>query len=80
MDDQDEENRRIYNQGDSTKRGDSNSEDARKFYRWSIRRGEEEIILGRGPRKSFDLPPNCAVNDPVPQRSHPTVEGDLTKA
>ena len=80
MDDQDEENRRIYNQGDSTKRGDSNSEDARKFYRWSIRRGEEEIILGRGPRTSFDLPPNCAVNDPVPQRSHSTVEGDLTKA
>ena len=46
MDGQDEENRRIYNQGDSTKKEDGNSEVARKFYRWSIRRGEEEIILG----------------------------------
>ena len=80
MDGQDEENRRIYNQGDSTKRGDDNSEDAMKFYRWSIRRGEEKIILGRGPMTSFDLPPNRAIDDPVPQRSRPTVEGVLTKA
>ena len=29
---------------------------------------------------SFDLPPNRAVEDPVPQRSRPTVEGVLTKA
>ena len=29
---------------------------------------------------SFDLPPNRAVDDPVPQRSRPTVEGVLTKA
>ena len=62
------------------KRGDGNSEDTRKFYWWSIRRGEEEIILGRGPRTSFDLSPNHAVDDPVPQRSRPTVEGVLTKA
>ena len=80
MDGQDEENRRIYNQGDFTKKGDSNSEDARKFYWWSIRKGEEEIILGRGPRTSFNLSPNHAVDDLVPQRSRPTVEGVLTKA
>ena len=67
MDGQDEENRRIYNQGDFTKKGDGNSEDARKFYWWSIIRGEEEIILDRGPRTSFDLSPNYAVDDPVPQ-------------
>ena len=80
MDGQDEENRRIYNQGDFTKKGDGNLEDARKFYWWSVRRGEEEIILGRGPRMSFDLPPNHAVDDPVPRRSCPTVEGVLKKA
>ena len=55
-------------------------EDARKFYWWSVRRGEEEIILGRGPRTSFDLSPRHAVDDPVTQRSRPTVEGVLTKA
>ena len=32
------------------------------------------------PRTSFDLPPNRAVDDPVPQRSRPTIEGVLTKA
>ena len=80
MDDQDEENRRIYNQGDFTKKGDGNSEDARKFYWWSIRRREEEIILRQGPRMSFDLSPNHDVDDLVPQRSRPTVEGVLTKA
>ena len=80
MDSQDEENRTIYNQGDFTKKGDGNSEDARKFYWWSIRRREEEIILGQGPRTSFDLSPNHAVDDLVPQRSCTTVEGVLTKA
>ena len=79
MDGQDEENKRIYNQGDFTKKG-TIEKDARKFYWWSVRRGEEEIILGRGLRTSFDLSPNHAVDDPVPQRSHPTVEGVLTKA
>ena len=59
--------------------GDGNSEDTRKFYRWSIRRGEEEIILGWGPRTSFDLPPNHTVDDPIPRRSCSTVEGVLTK-
>ena len=67
MDGQDEENRRIYNQGDFTKKEEGNLEDARKFYWWSIGRGEEEIILGRGPRTSFDLSPNHVVDDPVPQ-------------
>ena len=80
MDGQDEENRRIYNQGDFTKKGDGNSEDARKFYWWSIRKGEKEIILGRGLRTSFNLSSNHAVDDLVPQRSRPTVEGVLTKA
>ena len=70
MDGQDEENKRIYNPGDFTKRGDGNLENARKFYWWSIRRGEEEIILGRGPRMSFDLPPTTLLmiqfpNDPT---------------
>ena len=65
---------------DFSQRGDGNSEDARKFYWWSIRRGEEEIILGRGPRTSLDLPPNHTVDDPIPRRSRPTVEGVLTKA
>ena len=60
--------------------GDGNSEVARKFYRWSIRKGEEEIILSRGPRTSLDLPPNHAIDDPIPRRSRPTVEGVLTKA
>ena len=46
----------------------------------SIRRGEEEIILGRGPRTSLNLPPNHAVDDPIPRRSRLTVEGVLTKA
>ena len=45
MDGQDEENRRIYNQGDFTKKGDGNSEETKKFYWWSIRKGEEKIIL-----------------------------------
>ena len=32
------------------------------------------------PRMSFDLPPNHAVDNPVPRRSRLTVEGVLTKA
>ena len=55
-------------------------QDARKFYWWSVRRGEEEIILGRGPRTSIDLSPRYAIDDLVTQRSRPTVEGVLTKA
>ena len=55
-------------------------EDARKFYWWSVRRGEEEIILGRGRRISLDLSPRHTVDDPVTQRSRPTVEDVLTKA
>ena len=79
MDNQDEENKRIYNQGDFTKKG-TIEKDARKFYWWSVRRGEEEIILGRGLRTSFDLSPRHTVDDPVTQRSRPAVEGILTKA
>ena len=63
-----------------TKKGDSNSEDAKKFYWWSIRREEEEFILGRGPRTDFDPLLNYAVYDPVPQGSYPTVDEVLTKA
>ena len=80
MDDQDEESRRIYNQRDLTNRREGNSEDTRKLYWWSIRRGEEELILRQGPRTDFDPPPNYAVDDPVPQRSYPTVDEVLTKA
>ena len=38
----------------SQKEGDGNSENARKFYWWNIRRrGEEEIILGPGQALTF---------------------------
>ena len=80
MDGQDEGSRRIYNQRDFTNRGDGNSEDTRKFYWWSIGRGEEELILGRGPRTDLNPFLNYAVDDPVPQRSYSTVEEVLTKA
>ena len=46
--------------------GDGNLEDTRKLYWWSIRGGEAELILGRGPRMNFDPPPNYDVDDPVP--------------
>ena len=80
MDGQDKENGRIYNQGFFHEEEVDNLEEARNFYWWSIRRGEEEIILGRGLRTSLDLPPNHAVDDPIPWRSRLTVEGVLTKA
>ena len=66
MDGQDEENRRLYNQRDFTNEGDGNSEDTRKFYWWSIRRGEEEFVLERGPRTDLDPSPNYTVDNPVP--------------
>ena len=80
MDGQDEGSIRIYNQRDLTNREEGNLEDTRKLYWWSIRRGEEELILGRGPRMDFDPPPNYVVDDPVPQRSCPTVDEVLAKA
>ena len=80
MDGQDEGSIRIYNQRDLTNREEGNLEDTRKLYWWSIRRGEEELILGRGPKTSFDPLPNYAVDDPVPQRSCPTVDEVLAKA
>ena len=80
MDSQDEGSRRIYNQRDLTNRRESNSEDTRKLYWWSIRRGEEELILRRGPRTDFDPPPNYAVDDLVPQRSCLTIDEVLAKA
>ena len=66
MDGQDKENERIYNQGFFHEEEVDNLEEARNFYWWSIKRGEEEIILGRGLRTSLDLPPNHAVDDPIP--------------
>ena len=66
MDGQDEENRRLYNQRDFTNEGDGNSEDTRKFYWWSTRRGEEEFVLERGPRTDLDPSPNYTVDNPVP--------------
>ena len=80
MDGQDEGSIRIYNQRDLTNREEGNLEDTRKLYWWSIRRGEEELILRRGPRMDFDPPPNYVVDDPVPQRSCPTVDEVLAKA
>ena len=74
------EQKNIYNQRDLTKKKDDNSEDTRKFYWWSIRRGEEEFILGRGPRTDLDPLLNYAVDDPVLQWSCPTVDEVLTKA
>ena len=50
MDGQDEGSRRIYITREISRRGDGNSEDSRKFHWWSIRREEEEFILGRGSR------------------------------
>ena len=60
--------------------GESNSEDTRKLYWWSIRRREEELILRRGSRMDFDPSPNYAIDDPVPQRSCPIVDEVLAKA
>ena len=75
------EQKNIYNQRDLTKGvGDGNWEDTRKFYWWSIRRGEEEFILGRGPRTDLDPLLNYAIDDPVPQWSCPTIDEVLTKA
>ena len=62
------------------KEEEGNSEDTRKFYWRSIKREEEEFILGRGPRTDFDPFLNYAVDDPVPQGSCPTVDEVLTKA
>ena len=80
MNDQDEGSRRIYNQRDLTNRENGNSKDTRKLYCWSIRGGEEELILGRGPRTDFDPLLNYAVDDLVPQGSCLTVDEVLTKA
>ena len=67
MDGQDEGSRRIYITREIHERGDGNSEDTRKFYWWSIGRGEEEFILGQGPRTDFNPLLNYPVDDPVPQ-------------
>ena len=80
MDGQDKGSRRIYITREVSRKGDDNSEDTRKFYWWSIRRKEEEFILGRGPRTDLDPLLNYAVDDPVPQRSCLTVDEVLTKA
>ena len=72
------EQKNIYNQRDLTKTEDS--EDTRKFYWWSIRREEEEFILGRGPRTDFDPFLNYAIDDLVPWGSCPTADEVLTMA
>ena len=66
MNGQDEGSRRIYITREISRKGEGNSEDTRKFYWWSIRRKEEEFILGRGPRMDFFPLFNYAVDDPVP--------------
>ena len=80
MDGQDEENRRIYNQGDFTK----NRTAIRKTLGSSIGGVSEEekkkSSSAKDRGRALTFPPNHAVNGPVPRRSHPTVEGILTKA
>ena len=66
MDGQDEGSRKIYITREISRKRDDNLEDTRKFYWWSIRRKEEEFILGRGPRTDLDPLLNYVVNDPVP--------------
>ena len=78
MDSQDEGSRKIYITREISRREDS--EDTRKFYWWSIRREEEEFILGRSPRTDFDPLLNYTVDDSVPQGSCSTVDEVLTKA
>ena len=80
MDSQDEGSRRIYITREISRREGRQFEDTRKFYWWSIRREEEEFILGRGPRTDFDPLLNYAIDEPVPQGSYPTFEEVLTKA
>ena len=73
--------RRIYITRERSHEGeDDNSEDTRKFYWWSIRRKEEEFILGRGSRTNLDPLLNYAVDNLVPQRSYLTIDEVLTKA
>ena len=76
---QDEGSRRIYNQRDLTNEGDGNSKDTKKLYWWSIKGGEEELILGRGPRTDFDPFPNYTIDNLVSQRSYPIVDEVLAK-
>ena len=66
IDGQDEGSRRIYITR-KISRKEEDSEDTKKFYWWSIRRGEEEFVLSRGPRTDFDPLLNYAVDNPVPQ-------------
>ena len=66
MDDQDEGSKRIYITREISRK-EEDSEDTKKFYWWSIRRGEEEFVLGRGPRTDFDPLLNYAVDNSIPQ-------------
>ena len=67
MDGQDEGSRRIYITKERSHEGeDGNSEDTRKFYWWSIGRGEEKFILGRGLRTDLDPLLNYAIDDLFP--------------
>ena len=67
MDGQDEGSRRIYIIREISRKEDDNLEDTRKFYWWSIRRKEEEFILGRGSRTDLDPLLNYAIDDSVLQ-------------
>ena len=80
MDGQDEENRRIYNQGDFTKTRTAIRKMPGSYIGGVSEEEKKKSSEDRGPRTSFDLSPNHAVDDPVPQRSHLTVKGVLTKA
>ena len=80
MDGQDKGSRRIYITREILRKEDGNSEDTRKFYWWSIRRKEEEFILGWGPRTDLDPLLNYAIDDSVLQWSCLTIDEVLTKA
>ena len=45
---------------------EGNSEDTKKLYWWSIRGGEKELILERGPRTDFDYPPTTLLTILLP--------------
>ena len=62
MDDQDKGSRRIYITREIS-RNEEDLKDTRKFYWWSIRRGEEEFVLGQGPRMDFDPLLNYAIDE-----------------
>ena len=79
MDGQDEENRRIYNQRDLTKRGTAirKTPDSSSCV---VSEEEKKNSSSDEARGRTLTPPNYAVDNPAPQRSCPTVDEVLAKA